>query len=142
MLVENKKTKPKDLIFVYTTCSDKREAQYLGLSAIENKLAIAADFWVINSIYPWKGVIQEVDQYTLMLSTQKFLADKLVEFIHENHSYTTPMIVEMETAGVNFPYKFWMDSLLANKERYLSKKEYKEKKIEEEEGVYHYGRLK
>jgi len=142
MFIENKKTQPKNLIFVYTTCADRREAQYIGLSAVESKLAISADSWPINSIYPWKGVIQQVDQYMLMLNTHKYLSDKLVEFINEIHSYSTPMIVEVETTGVNFAYKFWMDSILANKDRYLSKKEAKKQKIEDEEGVYHYGKLK
>ncbi len=142
MTLENIKKESKNLVFVYTTCPNKAEARLIGLSAVNDKLAISADYWLIESIYPWKGVIQQVGQYMLMLSSQKYLADKLIEFINKIHSYKTPMIVMTETNSVNYQYKFWMDGLLENKNRYLTRKEAKKKRLENEEGVYHYGKLK
>jgi len=62
-----------------------------------------------------RGVIQQVSQYMLMLSSQKYLADQLIEFINKIHSYKTPMIVMSETSSVNYQYKFWMDGLLESK---------------------------
>ncbi len=123
MILENVKRKLKNLIFIYTTCSSIEEARFIGLSAVEAKLVISADYWKIESIYPWKGVVQQVEQYMLMLSSQKYLGDKLVEFIDKIHSYKTPMIVTTETKNINFAYKFWMDGLLACKNKYLTKKE-------------------
>lgn len=141
MSLENVKEKSKNLVFVYTTCSTLKEAKSIGFSVIDNKLAISVDYWPVHSIYPWKGVIQQIDQYILMFSSQKYLGDDLIEFIGKIHSYITPMIIMSETASVNYPYKFWMDGLLENKNRYLTKREAKRKKTEDE-GVYHYGRLK
>jgi len=142
MSLENIKRESKDLIFVYTTCPNREEAISIGLSSINSKLAINADYWPIESIYPWKGVIQQINQYMLMLSSQKYLGDKLIEFIDKIHSYNTPMIIMSATNGVNYPYKLWMDGLLESKNKYLTKKEAEERKIEDEEGVYHYGKLK
>jgi periplasmic divalent cation tolerance protein len=142
MFLESIKKESKDLVFVYTTCPTREEAMSIGLSSIENKLAISADYWLIESIYPWKGVIQQIGQYMLMLSSQKCLSDKLIEFVDKIHSYNTPMIVMCETSKINYPYKFWMDGLLMSKDKYLSEEEAKLRKIEEEEGVYHYGKLK
>ncbi len=142
MVVDKIKKESHNLVFVYTTCSTKDEARLIGLSAIEHKLAISADYWLIESIYPWKGVIQEVGQYMLMVSSKSNLSIELIKFINEIHSYDTPMIATCEATEVNYPYKFWMESLLLSKNKYLSEEEAKLKKVEDEEGVYHYGKLK
>lgn len=142
MFLEKVIKESRDLVFVRTTCSTKQEAQKIGLSAIENKLAISADYWLMESIYPWKGVVQQVEQYMLVLTSQKRLGDKLIKFINKIHSYKTPMISLTETSTINYPFKFWMDGLLVNKDKYLSEKEARLKKTEEDEGVYHYGKLK
>jgi periplasmic divalent cation tolerance protein len=130
------------LVFVYTTCSSKDEAVSIGLQAINKKLAISADYWLVESIYPWKGVVQQVEQYMLMLSSENYLSDELIKFVDQIHSYDTPMIAMCEVNKVNYPYKFWMESLFLSKEKYLTEEEAKLKKIEDEEGVYHYGKLK
>jgi uncharacterized protein involved in tolerance to divalent cations len=140
-MLEDFKNDTKNLVFVYTTCLNKEEAIKISLSTIEKKLAISADFWPIESIYPWKGVIQQVDQYMLVLNSQKGLGDKLIKFIEEIHSYHTPVIASFEACHINYPYKFWMDGLLMNKEKYLSEKEAKVRQKQEEEGVYHYGKI-
>lgn len=142
MFLENVRKESRDLVFIRTTCSTKQEAQKIGLSAVENKLAISADYWLIESIYPWKGVVQQIGQYMLVFTSQKCLGDKLINFIDKIHSYKTPMISLIETSKINYPFKFWMDGLLANDDKYISEKEAKAKKTEDEEGVYHYGKLK
>jgi len=142
MLLSNIKKESKNLVFIYTTCPTKEEARDIGLSAIENKLAISVDYWLIESIYPWKGVIQQVEQYMLMLTSQKCLGEKLIKFINRMHSYNTPIIVMSETSQVNYSYKFWMDGLLGKDDKYLTETEARRKKVEDEEGVYHYGKLK
>jgi periplasmic divalent cation tolerance protein len=144
MLVEKIEKKDMDVVFVYTTCHDWEEVRAIGLSAINNKLAVCSDFWEINSVYPWHGVIQEVDQYMLMLTTEKRLSKDLIEHIGDIHSYTTPMITQLDSAIMNSSYKFWVDSTLNSKEQYLSEEEGRLKEIqrEEEESGYHFGKLK
>ncbi len=142
MVIENIKKELKNLVFVYTTCSNREEAIHIGLSVLDKKLAISLDYWKVESIYPWKGVIQEVEQYILMFSSENRLSDELIKFIEKIHSYKTPMIAMCEVNRINYPYKFWMEGLLLSKDKYLSEEEAKLKKIEDEEGVYHYGKLK
>ncbi len=141
MFLENVKRESKDLIFVRTTCPSLEEARAIGLAVIEKKLAISADYWVMESIYPWKGVIQQAKQYMLMFSSQKCLEKKLVEFIDKKHPYKTPMISTSCTSGVNYPYKFWMDGVLNSKGPYLTQEEARRKE-KEEGGTYYYGKLK
>jgi periplasmic divalent cation tolerance protein len=144
MLVEKVEKENTNIAFVYTTCHDWEEARSIGLLAIERKLACCSDFWEINSVYPWEGVIQEVDQYMLMLTTERRLSKELIEFIGSVHSYTTPMIAELDTALMNSSYKFWVDLTLRSKEKYISDEEgiRKTKDKDQEEAGYHFGKLK
>lgn len=142
MLVEKIEKGAKDVVFVYTTCHDWAEARSLGLAAIENKLAVCADFWEINSVYPWHGVIQEVGQYMLMITTEEEFSEKLIKFIGGVHSYTTPMIARLDTALVNPTYKFWVEDTIHNKDAYISENEARNRQEIEEDGGYHFGKLK
>jgi len=113
----------EDIVFVYTICSNKAEARSMGLLAIEEKLAISMDSWIINSIYPWQGVVEEVDQYMLMFSTQKKKSDALVKFIEDEHSYKIPMIAKCQTNMTNMSYQLWVDDTLKNTDKYMTEEE-------------------
>ena len=142
MIVEKIDNTSKDIVFVYTTCPSREEAKYMGLSAINQKLAVCIDYWVIGSIYPWKGVIQDVEQYMLMITTEKDLAERLMKFIGSMHPYSTPMIARIDTASINPNFTFWIDNTLKSNEVYISEKEEEIKEIDGEEEGYHYGKLK
>jgi periplasmic divalent cation tolerance protein len=131
-----------DTVFVYTTVPTQDEARSIAMSSIHKKLAICADFWIINSIYPWHGVIQEVDQYMLMLTTEKVRSDDLLKWIAAAHSYSTPMIARLDTAVTNPDYKFWVDMTLKDPTEYLSESEAEAKREFDAEGSYHFGKLK
>ena len=141
MLYETVSKESKDIVFIYTTCSGMEEARTIGLSAVNDKLAISADYWLINSIYPWKSVVQEIDQYMLMFATEKRLSDQLIKHIEAEHSYNVPMVVRCDTALVNQPYSFWVDTTLTSKEKYITEEEYQLKK-KNEEVRYRYDKLK
>lgn len=140
MLFETINKEEKDIVFVYTTCPSVAEARDIGLSAIREKLAISADYWIINSIYPWSNVIQEGEQYMLMFATQKKLSETLMKHIEMEHSYSVPVIVRTDISKVNQPYTFWVDTTLTNKDQYITETE-AEIKNKNERG-YHYDRLK
>jgi len=132
----------KRLVFIYTTCSDSKEARSLGFAALEEKLAICADFWPIESIYPWNGVIQDADQYMLVLTTQKDLSDKLIRFILGIHSYKIPVISESGAKIRNPAYSLWAERTLASNSDYISRDEARKRQKFEEEDGYHPGKLK
>ena len=122
-LLERVSRDAEDIVFVYTICSNKEEARMMGLLAIEEKLAISMDYWVINSIYPWQGVIEEVDQYLLMFSTQKQKSEELMKHIESKHSYKVPMITKCNTDMANMPYQLWVDDTLKNTDKYKTEED-------------------
>jgi uncharacterized protein involved in tolerance to divalent cations len=135
MLFEKVEKNEKDIVFVYTTCGGQDEARDIGLSAIEDKLAISVDYWIVNSIYPWKNIIQETDQYMIMFATEEILSEKLIKHIEAVHSYRVPMIVKCCTSMANPAYLFWANTTLSSDGRY-------DKEIQKEEKVEQYQKLK
>ena len=142
MLVESIDKEDKNIVFVYTTCQDLAEAKYLSLSAIEDKLAICADFWEVNSIYPWHSVMQDVNQYMVMMTTQKPLAQKLISFITGLHSYSIPMVGCTDVPFANPSYLTWVDKTLSSMEPYRSIEEDQAIQRSLAEDGYHPGHLK
>lgn len=128
MLFEKIEKGAEDIVFVYTICGSVEEARSLGYSAVEEKLAISMDYWGIHSIYPWQNIIQEVDQYILMFSTQKKISSKLVKHVESLHSYDIPMIVVTHTDMTNAPYSLWVDDTLNSEEKYMTEEEAHPKK--------------
>jgi len=123
MLFEKIEKGAKDIVFVYTTCGSLEEARSIGLSAVDEKLAISADYWFINSIYPWKNVIQELGQCMLMFTTQKYLSDKLFKHIEVEHSYNVPMIARSSNLITNQEYFLWVENTLSNNDKYITREE-------------------
>jgi len=139
MIIETMEKEGKNIIFVYTTCSSLEEAKDIGFSAVNEKIAISADYWLVNSIYPWKGVIQEGDQYMLLIATQKSRSEELIKHIETRHSYEVPVIAIFKSIMTSQMYGFWVDNTLTNKDKYISETEAEAKN--QAEG-YHYSRLK
>jgi uncharacterized protein involved in tolerance to divalent cations len=135
MLFEKVEKNEKDIVFVYTTCGGLEEAREIGLSAVEEKLAISADYWIINSIYPWKNFIQEIDQYMIMFATEEPLSGKLIKHIEVSHTYNVPMIVKCCTSMANPAYLFWVNTTLSSNGRY-------DKEIQKEVKNEQYQKLK
>jgi len=132
MLFEPVNKELKNIVFVYTTCSSLEEARSLGLSSVNEKLAISADYWFVDSIYPWNGVVVEGNQYMLMLATQKELSEELIKYIEIRHSYHIPMIAICDVPTTNHLYYSWVENTLANKDKYISEDEEKMKELNTE----------
>lgn len=130
----------EDVVFIYTICGDMEEARSMGYSAIREKIAISMDYWIVNSIYPWTGVIHEHVQYMLMFSTKKNLSETLMKHLEAEHSYSVPMIVECNINMSNVPYSLWVDNTLKNNDPYITETEDEmRKRRESDEG---FNRLK
>lgn len=91
----------KRISVVYTTIDSIEKARKLARNAL--KLEIAACVNIVPgslSIYSWEGKIEESQECFLLFKTRKTKAEKLKEWLIENHPYTTPAILDGE-AGIN-----------------------------------------
>ena len=130
----NQEIEQNNIVNVCSTFHDLDEAKSIIISAIKQKLAISADYWMVNSFYPWDNVIEEVDQYNVSFTTYKNQVDKLIDFIEANHSYKIPFVTGYKTDFLNNKYKTWSEKTLHDNTKYITRDEAdeieKEKEIE------------
>ena len=77
----------------FVTCKDVGEARSIANALLQKKLIACAN--IINgveSIYWWKGNIQNATEALLILKTNPNKLDQLIPEIQKNHSYELPSI--------------------------------------------------
>ncbi|MFH1683361.1 MAG: divalent-cation tolerance protein CutA [Candidatus Margulisiibacteriota bacterium] len=97
------------LNLVYITAKDKEEARKIGQALVEGRLAACAN--IINnmeSIYWWKGKIQNDNEAVLIVKTKENLVPELIEKVKSIHSYDCPCIVALPILDGNKAFLDWI----------------------------------
>jgi periplasmic divalent cation tolerance protein len=100
------------MVFIYTTCENKEEANKLGTLIIKKKIAACVDFWPISSCYNWEGSFKCVDQQMLLVTTFESKIEEVNKIISENHTYSVPLIAGVDIRRINHSYKEWMTEVI------------------------------
>lgn len=93
---------------IYITARDKAEAVNIGRTLVREKLAACANYFPIQSIYWWKGQIEESGEYAIILKTRSELVEPLIERAKQIHSYEVPCIVSWPIEKGNPAYLEWI----------------------------------
>jgi periplasmic divalent cation tolerance protein len=97
------------VIFIYIVCKDKAEAKRIGSALVKERLAACVNiFPEMNSIYRWKGQLEEANESVLIAKTTKSKFSKLSARVKELHSYECPCIMEIEVGRGNQEYVNWL----------------------------------
>ncbi len=81
---------------LYITTKDKAEAKKIGRILVEEKLASCVNCWDgMESIYLWKGKIEEAREGLLLVKTTKQFKKATSARIKELHSYEEPSIIQL-----------------------------------------------
>ena len=91
-------------IVVQTTCASKDEAKKIAKILVKDKLAACVQIKKIESIYAWKGKIEDEVEFQVMIKTKKENFKKIKRIIKENHSYDLPEIIAINIAGTSKQY--------------------------------------
>jgi periplasmic divalent cation tolerance protein len=78
---------------VYFTVRDEAEARRIGKILVEERLAACINFFPVQSIYRWKGKVEESGENAMIAKTRADLAEKVIQRIKELHSYQIPVTV-------------------------------------------------
>ncbi len=98
-----------NIIFAYITCKNKSEAKKIGKVLLREKLCACVNiFHEMNSIYWWKGKIEEANESVLIAKTTKRKFKKLSARVKELHSYECPCILQLEVTDGNKEYVKWL----------------------------------
>jgi len=95
------------MIFIYTTCKDKKEARKIGEILVEEKLAACINYFPIESIYHWQGKIVKDKEFVLLVKTLKNNFQKAEKRVKQLHSYEIPCIVALPIVRSSKNYYNW-----------------------------------
>ena len=97
-----------ELIAVVTTVEKVEDAQRIAKKAVESRLAACAQLDEIDSIYSWKGKIENAREIRITFKTTTKRWQELKAQIVESHPYETPAVYTLEVAEASEPYAEWV----------------------------------
>jgi len=98
-------------VFVYITTSGEEESKNIGETLVEERLAACVNIMPsIESIYLWKGKIEEDTESLLIVKTKSGNIDKIIKRVKEIHSYETPAILAVPLIEGSKDYLDYLDS--------------------------------
>ena len=98
----------RKMIIITTSSKDKKEAEKIVRHLLNKRLIACGEMHSVNSIYRWKGKIEEADEIALVLKTTEKLAEKAEKEIEKIHSYDAPVISTIKSLRVNKKSKSWL----------------------------------
>lgn len=100
-------------ILIYMTTKDKKEAEYISKTLIEEKLVACANIIDnMTSLYKWKGELNREFECAVFLKTKEELFDSVRARICELHSYEVPCILKINLSDGHLPYLSWINESL------------------------------
>ena len=94
---------------IVSTYPDKKSISRVAHIVVEKKLAACVNYTKINSIYAWKGKIENTKEFLALFKTTAKSKQKLKKEIAKSHPYDVPEIVELKMDDVNLPYLKWLE---------------------------------
>ncbi len=103
---------------VYVTAPDTAAAARLARSVVESRLAACANLLPrIDSIYWWKGVVEQAAETVLILKTRTSLVPRLTAELRRLHPYECPCIVALPIEAGHAEFLQWIGAETAPAER-------------------------
>ncbi len=94
---------------VYVPCKDKVEAKKIARNLLNRKLAICINIiGSIESVYLWKGKVEESYESLLIIKTSGRLIDKVIREIKKLHSYDLPDILSWKIDKITKEVDQWI----------------------------------
>jgi len=98
-----------DIRLVYVTASNSDEAQSIAVTVVRERLAACANILgPIQSVYHWKGRLEQGNEVALILKTQEVVVDSLVTRVRQLHSYECPAVVVVPVLGGHGGFLEWI----------------------------------
>ena len=100
-------------VIIVSTFPNKTVTKKVANQLVKKKLAACVNITKIDSVYSWKGKIQNDSEYLAFFKTTKKNHKILKNEIKKLHPYDVPEIAEINVNSMNKPYLDWLiDSTL------------------------------
>ena len=98
------------VVTVYATFTYAGQAQTIGMTAVEERLAACVNILQpCRSIYRWEGRVETATETPALFKTTLDKADALIARIKELHSYTIPAIVVWPIERLPADFGDWVE---------------------------------
>lgn len=98
-------------IAVVTTIGSLEEAQRMGRTLVERRLAACAQIAPIESFYFWNDALCHDNEFRLLLKTTEARYPALEAAIRESHPYELPAIHAERLEPVYVAYAEWIERM-------------------------------
>jgi periplasmic divalent cation tolerance protein len=99
------------MTLIYITTKNKPEAKKISKHLLNKKLIACANIHPVESMYWWKGKIEEDKEIVIIAKTTEQNFKKVETEIKKLHSYDIPCILRIPTES-NKEYQDWVDKVL------------------------------
>lgn len=90
---------------IYITVDSLDLAKMLARGLVENRLAACVNIIPgVKSIYNWNGILNEDEEFLLMVKTRTELIDELTSWVKRNHHYQLPEVISVPITGGSTEY--------------------------------------
>lgn len=94
---------------VLTTAGNPEEAERLGRTLVEERLAACATLLPgAKSIYRWKGEVESASETVMLIKTSVEQLSALEKRLHALHSYETPEFLVLAVGAGSRAYLEWL----------------------------------
>lgn len=94
---------------VLVMAGSEDEAASIARTLVDERLAACVNIvGPARSIYRWRGAIEDVREYLLLIKTRARLYSKVERRVRELHSYEVPEVVALPFASGSHPYLEWL----------------------------------
>ncbi|MBF2028517.1 MAG: divalent-cation tolerance protein CutA [Oscillatoriales cyanobacterium C42_A2020_001] len=92
----------------YVTLNNANEAEQIGRSLLENRLAVCVNWFPITCAYRWDEEITQEPEVALLIKTQTGLQESIEQTIREYVQYAN-FIAEITPSYVNSAFLSWLN---------------------------------
>lgn len=96
-------------VMAYVTAPDRRTARAIARTVLKRRLAACANLTPIESLYWWRGRIEEAKEVLVIFKTRRSLTPRLLEAVRNVHPYDVPCAVTYPMVDGLPAYLAWID---------------------------------
>jgi len=94
---------------IISTASSRDEAQHIARALVDRKLVACVNIvGPIESIYRWKGEIENSQEFMLLMKTESDRFDRVREAVKALHSYEVPEVIQVPIENGLPAYLEWI----------------------------------
>jgi periplasmic divalent cation tolerance protein len=98
-----------DLIILYVTTPDRETARRIGRTLVEEGLVACINIIAgMESIYRWQGMVEQAEEWVLLVKTPAAQAERVCDRIRALHPYDLPCVLNLPIVGGHPPYLDWL----------------------------------